>query len=138
MMNRRRHLLLACTSLAMTSELLLSRQAFAERKTKSAAKQTAKPAGKTLARATANESGGDAAADALKDRLRFGWLGRSDVQEFISDVASRNEIPRNWVELQFKGLGVQPRALALMNPPPPKPRALRNPTDDTEEGSRNG
>ncbi len=121
MMNRRRHLLLACTSLAMTSELLLSRQAFAERKAKSTAKQTSKPAVKNLAKSSATESGGDSAAEALKDRLRFGWLGRSDVQEFISDVASRNDIPRNWVELQFKGLGVQPRALALMNPPPPKP-----------------
>jgi membrane-bound lytic murein transglycosylase B len=125
MMNRRRHLLLACTSLAMTSELLLSGPAFAQKNTKvatkGAAKGTANGAAKGAAKAVTTDSSADTAAEDMKDRLRFGWLGRSDVQEFISDVASRNELPRNWVELQFKGLGLQPRALALMNPPPPKP-----------------
>jgi membrane-bound lytic murein transglycosylase B len=56
----------------------------------------------------------------LADRLRFGWLGRSDVQEFISDLANRQNISRQWIEDQFRPLGVQPRALALMNPPPPR------------------
>ena len=59
-------------------------------------------------------------SDDLADRLRFGWLGRSDVQEFISDLAQRQDISRQWIEDQFRLLGVQPRALALMNPPPPR------------------
>jgi membrane-bound lytic murein transglycosylase B len=59
--------------------------------------------------------------ETLKNRLRFGWLGRSDVQEFISEISDRNGLTRPWVEKQFQGLGVQPRALLLINPPPPKP-----------------
>lgn len=62
---------------------------------------------------------GDGLPEDLAFALRFGWLGRSDVQEFISDVAWRHELPRRWIEEQFKPLGVQPRALALVNPPPP-------------------
>ncbi|MFZ9408670.1 MAG: hypothetical protein ACO25R_00625, partial [Burkholderiaceae bacterium] len=59
--------------------------------------------------------------ETLKNRLRFGWLGRSDVQEFISEISDRNGLTRPWIEKQFQGLGVQPRALLLINPPPPKP-----------------
>ena len=57
----------------------------------------------------------------VDDSLRFGWLGRADVQEFIALVSAQHNLPRAWIEAQFQGLGVQPRALALMNPPPPKP-----------------
>lgn len=57
----------------------------------------------------------------LRDGLRFGWLGRSDVQEFISEIADRNGLSRQWIEKQFQGIGVQPRALLLVNPPPPRP-----------------
>ncbi|MBU3720084.1 MAG: lytic murein transglycosylase [Burkholderiaceae bacterium] len=60
-------------------------------------------------------------ADMLADRLRFGWLGRSDVQEFISSVSDRHGLPRPWLESQFRHLGAQPRALALIAPPPPGP-----------------
>lgn len=61
------------------------------------------------------------AKNSLEDSLRFGWLGRADVQEFIASVSTQHGLPRTWIESQFEGLGVQPRALALMNPPPPKP-----------------
>lgn len=61
----------------------------------------------------------EAMPEELVFALRFGWLGRSDVQEFISDVAWRHDMPRRWIEDQFRPLGVQPRALALVNPPPP-------------------
>jgi membrane-bound lytic murein transglycosylase B len=57
----------------------------------------------------------------IEESLRFGWLGRADVQEFIASVSQYHRLPRAWVEEQFKGLGAQPRALALVNPPPPKP-----------------
>lgn len=53
--------------------------------------------------------------------LRYGWLGRSDVQTFISDLADKHNLPRTWLWQQFEGLGAQPRALLLMNPPPPPP-----------------
>lgn len=66
-------------------------------------------------------SSGPNTEDGMAIRLRHGWLGRSDVQEFISDVADRHRLPRTWVASQFEGLGSQPRALALMNPPPPPP-----------------
>jgi membrane-bound lytic murein transglycosylase B len=59
--------------------------------------------------------------DGLAIRMRHGWLGRVDVQEFIYDVADRHGLPRTWVASQFEGLGTQPRALTLMNPPPPAP-----------------
>lgn len=59
--------------------------------------------------------------DGLAVRMRHGWLGRVDVQEFIYDVADRNNLPRTWIASQFEGLGAQPRALQLMNPPPPAP-----------------
>ncbi len=58
---------------------------------------------------------------AIQDTLRFGWLGRADVQEFIASVSARHGLPLPWLEAQFQGLGVQPRALALVNPPAPKP-----------------
>lgn len=57
----------------------------------------------------------------MEDNLRFGWLGRADVQEFIASVSHRHGLPRAWIEMQLEGLGSQPRALALVNPPPPKP-----------------
>ena len=57
----------------------------------------------------------------LAGRLRFGWLGRTDVQEFIADVAHRHQMPVAWLEAQFRPLGAQPRALALVNPKPPDP-----------------
>jgi membrane-bound lytic murein transglycosylase B len=57
----------------------------------------------------------------LEDALRFGWLGRADVQEFIAAASQQHRLPRSWIESQFEGLGAQPRALALVNPPPPKP-----------------
>lgn len=60
-------------------------------------------------------------ADMLADRLRFGWLGRSDVQEFISMQTDRHGMPRAWLEGHFKRIGSQPRALALIAPPPPSP-----------------
>jgi membrane-bound lytic murein transglycosylase B len=63
----------------------------------------------------------DTAAESLQERMRFGWLGRSDVQEFISEISDRHSIPRTWLERQFRGLGTQPRALSLVNPPPPSP-----------------
>ena len=66
-------------------------------------------------------AGQEAAADTLAVRMRFGWLGRSDVQEFINDTSDRHGIPRAWLERQFRGLGTQPRALSLINPPPPAP-----------------
>ncbi|MEY3981966.1 MAG: lytic murein transglycosylase [Pseudomonadota bacterium] len=59
--------------------------------------------------------------DPLADRMRFGWLGRSDMQAFISDIAERHNLPRGWLEQQFRHAGAQPRAITLMNPPPPKP-----------------
>ena len=59
--------------------------------------------------------------DTLTQRLRFGWLGRSDVQEFLWDLSQRVALPRDWLEKQFRNLGVQPRALLLMYPPPPPP-----------------
>ncbi|MEY3932120.1 MAG: hypothetical protein RLZZ259_1002, partial [Pseudomonadota bacterium] len=34
--------------------------------------------------------------ETLKNRLRFGWLGRSDVQEFISEISDRNGLTRPW------------------------------------------
>ena len=55
------------------------------------------------------------------DRMRFGWLGRSDLQAFLSEVADRHNLPRPWLEQQFRHAGAQPRAITLMNPPPPKP-----------------
>jgi membrane-bound lytic murein transglycosylase B len=61
--------------------------------------------------------------DQLRDRLRFGWLGRTDVQEFISDLAHQHGLPRPWLEAQFMPLGIQPRALLLINPPAPDPLA---------------
>lgn len=64
---------------------------------------------------------GEPYADMLADRLRFGWLGRSDVQEFISMQSDRHGMPRAWLEGHFKRLGAQPRALALVVPPPPGP-----------------
>lgn len=60
-------------------------------------------------------------AELLADRLRFGWLGRSDVQEFISTLSDRHSMPRHWLEGHFKRLGAQPKALALIAPPPPGP-----------------
>lgn len=74
-----------------------------------------------LAQAQAAQSARDSGAVAMEDNLRFGWLGRSDVQEFIGNISQRHSLPRAWVEAQFKGIGSQPRALALVNPPPPKP-----------------
>jgi membrane-bound lytic murein transglycosylase B len=77
------------------------------------------PAGQSIAQPR------NATLQAIEDRLaiqlRHGWLGRSDVQEFIADVAYRQDLPRAWLSKQFEGLGVQPRALVLMNPPPPSP-----------------
>jgi membrane-bound lytic murein transglycosylase B len=73
------------------------------------------------ARAQAARTGQDGPAAAMQDSLRFGWLGRPDVQDFITSVSQRNGLPRAWIETQFQGLGSQPRALALVNPPPPKP-----------------
>jgi membrane-bound lytic murein transglycosylase B len=57
----------------------------------------------------------------LADRLRFGWLGRSDVQEFLADIAFRHSMPRIWLDNHFEFLGAQPRAITLLNPPPPPP-----------------
>ena len=74
-----------------------------------------------FAQAQAAQSAKDSGAIAIEDNLRFGWLGRSDVQEFIGTFSQRHGVPRTWVEAQFKGLGSQPRALALINPPLPKP-----------------
>ena len=59
--------------------------------------------------------------ESLAIGLRHGWLGRSDVQTFISDTADKHNLPRTWLWSQFEGLGAQPRALLLMNPPPPPP-----------------
>lgn len=59
--------------------------------------------------------------ESLAIGLRYGWLGRSDVQTFISDLADKHNLPRPWLWQQFEGLGAQPRALLLMNPPPPPP-----------------
>jgi membrane-bound lytic murein transglycosylase B len=74
-----------------------------------------------LAHAQSARTGQDVVGSAVDDNLRFGWLGRADVQEFIGTVSQRNGLPRAWIEAQFDGLGAQPRALALINPPPPKP-----------------
>ncbi len=57
----------------------------------------------------------------LAERLRFGWLGRSDVQSFISEMTDRHGWPREWLETHFAQIKSQPRALSLMNPPPPSP-----------------
>ncbi len=74
-----------------------------------------------FAHAQPTRTGQDALGATIDDSLRFGWLGRADVQEFIGAVSQRNGLPRAWIEAQFHGLGSQPRALALVNPPPPKP-----------------
>ena len=58
-------------------------------------------------------------AQLLADRLRFGWLGRGDVQLFISEMTERHGWPRDWLESHFAQIKSQPRALSLMNPPPP-------------------
>lgn len=59
--------------------------------------------------------------ESLAIGLRYGWLGRSDVQTFISDISEKHNLPRTWLWEHFDGLGAQPRALLLMNPPPPPP-----------------
>ncbi len=65
--------------------------------------------------------GQDFFSEQLQNNLQFGWLGRADVQEFITRASQQHGLPRAWLEAQFEGLGAQPRALALANPPPPKP-----------------
>lgn len=75
----------------------------------------------SIARAQPAGMGQDTALAMIQDNLRFGWLGRADVQEFITTVSQRHGLPLRWLEAQFEGLGAQPRALALVNPPPPKP-----------------
>lgn len=79
------------------------------------------PSPDVLARKTRRSARASDSADGIGQRMRFGWLGRSDVQEFIFDVAERRGIQRDWLHQQFDGLGMQPRALALLNPPPPPP-----------------
>ncbi len=73
------------------------------------------------AQRAAPASATDPYAEIIAEGMRFGWLGRSDVQTFITDVAERYAIPRSWIEAQFRDAGAQPRAVSLMNPPPPKP-----------------
>ncbi|MEY2682700.1 MAG: lytic murein transglycosylase B [Betaproteobacteria bacterium] len=79
------------------------------------------PGQAVLAQQPAAKSPREPYAEMLADRLRFGWLGRSDVQEFISMMSDRHGLPRPWLESQFRNLGAQPRALALIAPPPPSP-----------------
>lgn len=74
-----------------------------------------------LARKTRRSARASSVLDGMTERMRFGWLGRSDVQEFIFDLAQRHNMDRQWLQQQFDGLGVQPRALTLLNPPPPAP-----------------
>lgn len=61
------------------------------------------------------------AAAGKTERQSYGWLSRNDVQAFIAELSRKHKLPRPWLENQFKPLGIQPRALLLLNPPPPGP-----------------
>lgn len=55
------------------------------------------------------------------DRPPYNWLERKDVRQFLAEVSRKHQLPMEWLEKQFRPLGIQPRVLLLINPPPPGP-----------------